>query len=165
MSTVTEAAQDAVAIERQRAHEIGALGELFGLKESSITRLVREGTSIDKAREMISTELASISQQDSAGRPYSITEHVSMVRDETATRFACMEAALLLRYNPQFGLSRQADRFGNAKDEFLKGYGPEYQNRLEQLGREYRAMSLLEMAKDALRVQGLNARGMSRNEI
>ena len=164
--TTAAAANKGMHAERQRIREIGALAGAFHLQESFTSRLIRDGHSLEKARDLISTELVAESQLDRAGRNFPITEHhASITRDGVGTHFACMEAALLLRYNSTFGLSRRQDRSGNVTDEFLKGYGPEYQTRLEELGRQYLSYSLLEMARESLRLRGVSVRGMGKGEI
>lgn len=97
--------------------------------------LLRQGASIEQARAAI---LAGMETRDRA-RSGGSTVSVQTVRDEHDTRMRGMEEALMHRMDPRAQLT--------------------------DLGRQYRGLSLVEMAREALQGLGVSTRGLSRNEI
>ena len=88
-----------------------------------------------------------------------------MTRDGMEQRLACMQMALLLRADGRFFLARRRDHNGNDLGEYLDGYGPEQQQRAVEMAREYRNFKLIDMAKEALELRGINPRGMDVTRI
>ena len=131
----------------------------YGVTEEFVNKLIESGVSVEEARTQIFAELSSISDK------YKPQQQISITRDGNETRFAAMQAAMLLRYDPNFGLARMQKADGTVTSEFIKDCGPERQKNLEELGREYRGFTLLEMAREALTLAGMNPRGWSKNLI
>ena len=88
-----------------------------------------------------------------------------MTRDGLEQRLACMQMALLLRADGRFFLARRRDHNGNDLGEYLDGCGPEQQQRAVEMAREYRNFKLIDMAKEALELRGINPRGMDVTRI
>jgi hypothetical protein len=155
-----------IQAEGTRAADIRAAASPFkSLKEDFVTKLIDGGGSAEDARKAILTELAAVGQQGADGKEFKIYSEVGVSRDGKEVRFAQMQMALLLRANSQFFLGRKVDHAGNPTSEFLAGFGPEVQKRAEDMGREYRGMTLLELAKESLALSGINPRGMSKTEV
>jgi hypothetical protein len=163
---LTAARDEGALAERQRVTDIRLMVAPFRLDEKFVSGLINEGLSVDKSREKVMTELAANAQKTTDGKIFPITgESATVTRDEQATRFGAMQSALLLRYDPKFGLRKRTDHSGHETPSFLNGFGPDYQKQLEDQGREFRSMTLLELAKESLQIRGINPRGMHRNEI
>lgn len=97
--------------------------------------LLRRGVTLDQAREAILDRFDSNDQRRSGGS----TVSVQTTRDEHDTRMRGMQEAIMHRMNPA--------------------------SQLTDLGRQYRGMSLSEMARIALDGMGVSTRGMTRNEL
>ena len=97
--------------------------------------LLRQNATIDQARAAILDRMDAQDQQRRGGS----TVSVQTVRDEHETRMRGMQEAILSRMDPRTALT--------------------------DLGRQYRGMSLIEMAREALEGLGVSTRGLSRNEI
>lgn len=97
--------------------------------------LLRQGASIEQARAAILSGMETRDRARSGGS----TVSVQTVRDEHDTRMRGMEEALMHRMDPRAQLT--------------------------DLGRQYRGLSLVEMAREALQGLGVSTRGLSRNEI
>lgn len=69
-----------------------------------------------------------------------VRNNVDVIRDEQETTRSAVAEAILHRVNPA-------------------------QNKLTDLGRQYRGMTMLEMARDTLEKRGVNTRGMSKLEL
>ena len=127
----------AQSVERERVGTIYDLASRLGLERTFAEDMVQRGVSIEEARRVILDKVAHTSEQT---RTFS---HVSIPlggRDERVTRREAVSNALLHRYSPTlFSLSEPA--------------------------REYRGMTLLELAREFLSTSGVNVRGMSRDEI
>ena len=125
------------SIERERVGAIYNLASKLGLERSFADDMVQRGVGLDEARRVILDKVADASEQT---RTF---PHVSTPlggRDERVTRRDAVTNALLHRYSPtMFTLSDPA--------------------------REYRGMTLLELAREFLASSGVNVRGMSRDEI
>lgn len=127
----------AAGAERERITEIRVLARTFDLDDAVSDRLVAEGVSIEAARAAVLDELATRSR---ASGVFSGAELPLGGRDEQTTRRDAVAGALLHRYDPAaFTLSDAA--------------------------REYRGMTLLELAREMLVASGDKVRGMSRDEI
>ncbi len=123
--------------ERARVGTIYDLAARLGLERTLAEDLVSRGIGIDEARRVILDKVAENSERT---RTF---PHVSVPlggRDERITRRDAVANALLHRYSPTlFQLSEPA--------------------------REYRGMTLLELAREFLGSAGVNVRGFSRDEI
>jgi hypothetical protein len=123
--------------ERTRVGTIYDLAARLGLERTMAEDLVSRGVAIDEARRVILDKVAENSERT---RTF---PHVSVPlggRDERVTRRDAVANALLHRYSPTlFQLSEPA--------------------------REYRGMTLLELAREFLGSAGVNVRGFSRDEI
>ena len=123
--------------ERERVAGIDALAERFRLERAFAQDLVRRGVSLDEARRRVLDHLAA-SDDAVATFPHVATPLGGA--DETATRAEAVTSALLHRYDPTaFALAEPA--------------------------REYRGMTLLDLARDWLEAHGERVRGLSRDEL
>jgi hypothetical protein len=124
-------------IERDRVSTIYDLATRLGLERSFSDDLVKRNVGIEEARRLILNKVAE------AADHARVFPHVSVPlggRDERVTRRDAVANALLHRYSPTlFPLSEPA--------------------------REYRGMTLLELAREFLANAGVNVRGFSRDEI
>lgn len=124
-------------IERERVSTIYDLASRLGLERAFSDNLVKRNVGIEEARRLILDKVAE------AADHARVFPHVSVPlggRDERVTRRDAVTNALLHRYSPTlFPLSEPA--------------------------REYRGMTLLELAREFLANAGVNVRGFSRDEI
>lgn len=127
----------AAQLERERVGTIYALADRFSLDRAFADDLVTRGVAVANARTAVLDRLA---QRDEGTRTVSHVAPPLGGRDERVTRREAAVSALLYRHAPEvFPLTEPA--------------------------RDYRGMSLLEMARDFLQIAGVNTRGMSRDEI
>jgi hypothetical protein len=99
------------------------------------SQFLRDNASIDQVRAGILDHLDQQDQQRRGGSSVS----VKTVRDEQDTRLRGMEEAIMHRMDPRAQLT--------------------------DLGRQYRGLSLVEMAREALEGLGVSTRGLSRSEV
>ena len=128
---------EARSAERERIAVIHYLASRFGLERSVADDLVKRGVSLDEVRREILDSLAGASEQTPT------FGHVSVPlggRDETVTRREAVAGALLHRYSPTLF-------------------------ELEDPSRQFRGMTLMELARESLAEAGVNTRGMSRDEV
>jgi hypothetical protein len=154
--------------ERERAAEVERLCNLAirqGLDEKFTTELKAANPTIEDARAKVIDALAAKGNQTADGKTAEINSNISLGKDAAEKQFECMSAALLLRANPKFGLGKTKRTDGSDAAEFAPGCGPEYQRDLEEKARTYRGLSLLEMAREACTLSGINWRGLSRDEV
>lgn len=97
--------------------------------------LLRQGASIEQTRAAILAGMETRDQQRRGGSAVS----VQTVRDEHETRMRGMEEAIMHRMDPRAQIT--------------------------DLGRQYRGLSMVEMAREALEGLGVATRGLARNEI
>jgi hypothetical protein len=128
-------AQDAMEGERARIAGIQDAARKLGVGEEITADLVRRGVSLDEARGAL---IDAAAQTD---RAVETRSHIRMGGQcEVDTRRAAVEAALLHRHDPgRFELTAAA--------------------------REWRGLSLIEMARDILASEGVRVRGLSRDEL
>ena len=132
---VQAAAERARAEERHRIATIQDAARKLGVAASVADDLVARGTSVHAARAAL-IDAAAARDAHAETRPHVRTGGL----DASETRRAAVEAALLHRYDPgRFALSEPA--------------------------REWRGLSLIEMARGWLEVEGVRVRGLSRDEI
>ena len=128
-------AQDAMEGERARISGIQDAARKLGVGEEITADLVRRGVSLDEARGAL---IDAAAQND---RAVETRPHIRMGGQcEVDTRRAAVEAALLHRHDPgRFELTAAA--------------------------RDWRGLSLIEMARDILASEGVRVRGLSRDEL
>lgn len=128
-------AQDAMEGERARIAGIQDAARKLGVGEEITADLVRRGVSLDEARGAL---IDAAAQND---RAVETRPHIRMGGQcEVDTRRAAVEAALLHRHDPgRFELTAAA--------------------------RDWRGLSLIEMARDILASEGVRVRGLSRDEL
>ncbi len=123
--------------ERDRVSTIYDLAGRLNLERGFAEDLVKRGVSVDEARRLILDQVAAKSEET---RTF---PHVSVPlggRDEHITRRDAVANALLHRYSPTLF-------------------------QLEDAARQYRGMTLLELARESLGNAGVNTRGLSRDEV
>jgi len=132
-----EIATRAREAERDRVSTIYDLTGRLNLERSFAEDLVKRGVSVDESRRLILDQVAAKSDET---RTF---PHVSIPlggRDERITRRDAVANALLHRYSPTLFP-------------------------LEDAARQYRGMTLLELARESLGNAGVNTRGLSRDEV
>ncbi|MFA7278632.1 MAG: prohead protease/major capsid protein fusion protein [Sterolibacterium sp.] len=125
----------AVEAERQRGIEIREACALAGLEPATAEDFIKRGITADAVRQEAMKKMA----ERSAAQNVTSRADIVTVRDETETRREMAGAALLHRYNPK--------------------------NALPEGAREFRGLTLLELARDCLERQGVKTRGMDKMEI
>ena len=123
--------------ERDRVSTIYDLAGRLNLERGFAEDLVKRGVSVDESRRLILDQVADRSEET---RTF---PHVSVPlggRDERITRRDAVANALLHRYSPTLF-------------------------QLEDAARQYRGMTLLELARESLGNAGVNTRGLSRDEV
>ena len=128
----TQAAQAAQAA--QSAADITELCVRHGVPQLA-AGLIRSGNGLDAARAAVLSELA-VRDAAAGGHRNVGASHVQTVSDEMATRMAGIEQAILHRIAPSA--------------------------QLDDNGRQFRGMSLLEIGRAFLEAHGQNTRGMDR---
>lgn len=132
------AAQDAVQAERKRVADIQTLARKFK-KDDLADAAIASGKSLEEFRNELVDELAKDQEQAEtrSGAGVDIRVQGAVAKEK---RGEAISNALLHRYSP---------------GEF----------KLDDTAREFRGMSLLELARDCLESEGIRTRGMSRNEV
>ena len=140
----TAAAPDAEAVatraretERDRVSTIYDLAGRLNLERSFADDLVKRGTDIGEARRLILDQVAAKSEET---RTFSQVSVPLGGRNEAITRRDAVANALLHRYSPTLFT-------------------------LEDAARQYRGMTLMELARESLGNAGVNTRGLSRDEV
>jgi len=131
------AATRAREAERDRVSTIYDLAGRLNLERGFAEDLVKRGVSVDEARRLILDQVAAKSEET---RTF---PHVTVPlggQDERITRRDAVANALLHRYSPTLF-------------------------QLEDAARQYRGMTLLELARESLGNAGVNTRGLSRDEV
>ena len=134
---IDAAATRAREAERERVSTIYDLAGRLNLERSFAEDLVKRGTGLDEARRRILDQVATKSDET---RTF---PHVTVPlggQDERITRRDAVANALLHRYSPTLFP-------------------------LEDAARQYRGMTLLELARESLGNAGVNTRGLSRDEV
>ncbi len=136
-SDIDAAATRAREAERERVSTIYDLAGRLNLERGFAEDLVKRGADLDEARRLILDQVAAKSEET---RTF---PHVPVPlggRDERITRRDAVANALLHRYSPTLFP-------------------------LEDAARQYRGMTLLELARESLGNAGVNTRGLSRDEV
>ncbi|KAA8607556.1 peptidase U37 [Salipiger aestuarii] len=123
--------------ERDRVSTIYDLAGRLNLERSFAEDLVKRGTDIGEARRLILDRVAAKSEET---RTFSQVSIPLGGRDEQITRRDAVANALLHRYSPTLFT-------------------------LEDAARQYRGMTLMELARESLGNAGVNTRGLSRDEV
>jgi len=123
--------------ERERVSTIYDLAGRLDLERSFAEDLVKRGVSMDEARRLILDQVAVKSDE---ARTFGQVSIPLGGRDERITRRDAVANALLHRYSPTLFP-------------------------LEDAARQYRGMTLLELARESLGNAGVNTRGLSRDEV
>jgi len=123
--------------ERDRVSTIYDLAGRLNLERSFAEDLVKRGISVDEARRLILDQVATKSDET---RTFGQVSIPLGGRDERITRRDAVASALLHRYSPTLFP-------------------------LEDAARQYRGMTLLELARESLGNAGVNTRGLSRDEV
>ena len=130
-----EIAETAMREERARIAGIQEAGRKLGVPAEVVSDLVTRGVALAEARAAL-IDAAAARDVATDTRP-----HIRMSgQDEVETRRAAVEQALLHRYEPG-------------------------QHQLTPAAREWRGLSLIEMARSFLEAEGVRVRGMGRDEI
>tara|TARA_R110000787_G_scaffold143488_5_gene257284 strand:- start:55641 stop:57668 length:2028 start_codon:yes stop_codon:yes gene_type:complete len=124
-------------LERERVSTIFDLASKLDLERGVADDLVKRGVSLDEARKAILDQVATKSEET---RTFSQVSIPLGGQDERVTRRQAVTSALLHRYSPTLFP-------------------------LEDAAREYRGMTLMELARESLANVGENTRGMSRDEV
>lgn len=141
-----EQVRAAIAAERQRTADITEAVRAARLSDDFAQRMIIDGTTIEKARELIIAEFA---KQDPNTQTRSAQRVVITADGDAKTRNA-IEAALLLRADEKaFAIDQQTTE---GRD-------------LASRAREFRADSLLDIARNMLEDKGDRVRGLSKDEI
>jgi hypothetical protein len=123
-----------------RAAEITEMCARHGVSQLA-AGLIRGGNSVDQARAAVLDELA----RADAGAGGHRNVRIQTVSDETDRRRNAIGDAIALRANPNASFRSDAERVGAA--------------------RQYRGMTLMDMARESIEIAGGSARGLSRREI
>lgn len=130
-----DAAAEAVTQERSRVAGIMTLTRKHGMDEAFSAKLVAEGKTLDQARQAV---LEALEKKSEAGG--NIRSQISVGRDIGKESFReGISLAIMHRVNPS--------------------------NKLPDVAKRFRGLSLLDMARDSIEMAGGNSRGLSRREI
>ncbi|POS05321.1 peptidase U35 [Burkholderia gladioli] len=134
---VNAARSDATQAERQRVIELrtAVRASVLDNQQELLERFIDNGVTVDAAR----AEILNLQAQRSAATQQRGQANVQTVTDETDLRRDAMSNALQHRINPRTTLT--------------------------DAGRQYRGMTLRELARDALEASGVNTRGMDVREL
>ncbi|MGH6625147.1 MAG: prohead protease/major capsid protein fusion protein [Burkholderiaceae bacterium] len=121
--------------EQTRSADITDLCARHGVAQLA-AGMIRAGNSVEQARGAVLEELA---RRDAAQGGHRNLGRIETVRDEMQVRLAGIEQAILHRVAPA--------------------------TQLDDNGRQYRGMSLLEIGRDFLEAHGVQTRGMARMEL
>ncbi len=134
-----------VAAERTRISGITEAARVASVGDDVVKKAIDDGLSVDQAKALFYDTWVARDNVRTA------TAHadVRVTRDATDTRRQAMEDAMILRYNPQAQL-----RVSDAENR----------NAIE-VARQYRGLSLVEMARVCVEATGVRTAGMTKAEI
>lgn len=130
-----DAEQAGAVAERARQKDIRDMVRGAGLEVTVADDLIERGVSADEAGRAVLQKMV----ERSKAAPTSSRADIETVRDETETRREMAANALLHRFNPNI--------------------------KLEEGAREFRGLTLLELARDLLAREGVNTRGMDKMQV
>jgi HK97 family phage prohead protease len=135
---------EAIKAERKRAADITSAVRAAKLSDEIARELIDNGKSIDEAR-------AAIIEKFAAADPHKRSNNTIKVGDdnERNMRMVATEAALVARIQP----------------ELVNGKDSPYNEDVKKAAANYRGMTLLDFAKDALVRAGIETAGMDKMEI
>jgi len=136
---VEQVRKEAAAAERKRVSDIRTAVRKAGLQDSFADSYIESGADINDVRSAVLDEL----EKNDPNKGATGASRVEFGADERDKKRSVMTDALILRANPTLKL--------DAKNV--------------SAAREYRGMSLLDMAREILDGAGVNHRGMTRREI
>jgi hypothetical protein len=134
-----QAADAAVAIERQRTADIASLCQRHSVAAERVQEFISKGISVDAVRAAVLDEIAA--RDALKGNTGANVRGIETVNDETATRLRGIEEAITHRT-----LVLPDDK-------------------LTDNGRQYRGMSLIEIGREHLERCGVRTRGMPRMQL
>jgi len=126
---------EAVAAERSRAADIRSAVRSAGFDTEYAETLINSETTVDAARAAVLEKLAA----RTAAAPISSQSSIQLIGSEVETRRDFMANAIQHRANPNI--------------------------KLEDGARQFAGLSLMEMARDCLEMQGIKTRGMDKLQI
>lgn len=126
---------EAIVAERSRVSEINTLCERHAIDTATRNKLIDENATVDHARSVV---LETLAVRDAAKPTNNV--RVETLVDETETRRAAVENALMHRANPA-------------------------RVKLEDHGRQYRGLTLLEMGRSMVEASGVSTKGMSKMDL
>ena len=150
--TLAAARAEAITLEQQRAAGVETLcatARKLGVEETFVVAITKKNPSVDAARTEIFAEIERKGTANLAGKKAPIRGEASVTRDGEETQLACMQEALTLRANPKSYASAP----------------PEEQARRAGMAREYVGFSLMEMARQALYLAGIDTKGWGKTQI
>jgi hypothetical protein len=128
--------KDAEIAERKRSAEILDSVKKTNLGEDFARKLIEDGTPIEQARKLIIDKFAEADPAKGQGT-------VTVGADETDKRRSAMEDAIILRANPNFQMEESR----------------------RSAARDFRGMTMIRMAEEAIHAAGGRTRGLSQREI
>lgn len=134
----------AAKLERTRITEIRKAVKSGGLSDEMSEQLINDGTPLEAARAMVIEKLA---ERDAQIQTRSV--NVQVTRDQGETMARAMSSAITIRANPRARFSTNEAEQRQAIEE----------------ARDFRGLTLIDMARESIERAGGNARGMSRREI
>lgn len=129
--------QEIVAREQQRSSAIRKMGRAAGMEDTQIEKMITDNLTVDQVRTQVVDDFI-------ARDPHKGTRNIHVGKEDATKKRELREAAIELRANP--------DASKHFKPEVLEA------------SREYRNLSLMEMATDAIDAAGGNSRGLTRTE-
>lgn len=136
LEVVEEARAEGAKNERARVEEITSLVEKARLDKSFADEMIKGGVAIDGARKLV-------------------LERLLKIDGETSTRSAKVEV---------MNMNDKQVRIESVNNALLHRYDP-MKYKLTEAGRQYRGMSLVEIAREFVDASGKNTRGMDRSEV
>lgn len=140
-------AETATRAERERAAGIKKAVKASKLGDDFAQRLIDDGTTVEKARELIIDEFA---KADPAAQVRGTV--TTGGRDEHRTMLDGIERAMLIRLKPE--------EFGRAA-----AGATEQEKAAIETSRQYMGYSMLEMARHLMEARGEDTKGISKNEL
>jgi hypothetical protein len=126
---------EAAKAERARQAEIRSIARVAKIGEAEVEKAINEGTSVQAFRDAAWAALAARSSEGGEVRT-----HVRVLNDEHGALLARVENAILHRCSPQLV-------------------------KLEDGAREFRSLTMIELARDLLDRRGVKTRGLGRFEL
>ena len=126
---------DALAVERKRISEIKQVCRSVSVGDDLADSMIERGISVEDARKEVLESLAKRTEKT----PVSSRADIHTLRDETETRRELMAEAVMHRARPS--------------------------NQLSDGARQYAGLTLVDLARECVEVQGVKTRGMDRFQI